>query len=98
MGRSRMTRKPLQFVHEFRDRHGKVRRYFRRPGFKRLPLPGLPFSPEFMAAYQAAMAGEMLPKPPIGASKTIAGSVSAAIAAYYLDNAFTTMKPGTRQM
>ena len=31
-----MTRIGLQFVHEFHDRHGKVRRYFRRPGFKQI--------------------------------------------------------------
>ena len=45
-----MTRLVLHYVHEFKDRHGKVRRYFRRPGFKRVPLPGLPGSEEFMTA------------------------------------------------
>jgi len=43
----------LRYVHEFRDDHGsgKLRYYFRRKGAKQIPLPGLPFSTEFMAAY-----------------------------------------------
>ena len=50
-----MTRLKLDFIHEFVDRHGKVRRYFRRRGQKRIPLPGLPGSEEFMSAYSAAL-------------------------------------------
>ena len=29
--------------------------YFRRPGYPRVPLPGLPWSPSFMAEYEKAM-------------------------------------------
>jgi hypothetical protein len=47
-----------KFVQGFVDRHGRPRFYFRRPGFKRVPLPGLPWSPEFMAAYQEASNAE----------------------------------------
>lgn len=78
-----MTRILLRYVHEFTDRHGKVRRYFRRPGFKRVPLPGLPGSEEFMAAYQAALSGESAPKVENGASRERPGSVSALIARFY---------------
>lgn len=78
----RMTRFRLQFVHEFRDRHGKVRRYFRRPGCKAVPLPGLPGSAEFFAAYQAALAGMAAPQKQIGAARTIAGTVQALVADY----------------
>jgi len=53
-----MTTFKLQYVHEFRDRHGKLRRYFRRAGCKPVPLPGRPGSIEFMSAYNAAMDGE----------------------------------------
>ena len=53
----------LPYVQEYRDRQGKARRYFRRPGYKRVPLPGTPGAPQFMAAYQAALAAE---RPPIG--------------------------------
>ena len=37
------------YVHAFIDRHGRPRFYFRRAGFKKTPLPGLPWSPDFMA-------------------------------------------------
>ena len=77
-----MTRIRLQFVHEFRDRHGKVRRYLRRSGCKAVPLPGLPGSAEFMAAYQAALAGMTAPQKQIGAARTVAGTVQALVAAY----------------
>jgi hypothetical protein len=62
-----MTRIKLQYVHEYRDRHGKVRRYVRRPGSRRVALPGLPGSPEFMQAYQDAISG------PVGASSRAEG-------------------------
>lgn len=43
-----------RFVHSFTDRHGKVRHYFRRAGVPRIALPA-PNSPEFRAAYDAAL-------------------------------------------
>ena len=56
-----MTRIHLRHVDRFVDRHGHVRHYFRRPGGKRIPLPGLPGSKEFMASYKTALAGEDAP-------------------------------------
>ncbi len=77
-----MTRLRLQYIHAFRDRHGKLRHYFRRPGSKVVPLPGLPGSDEFMVAYQAALAGvTTLPKQ-IGEARTVAGSLQSVVAAY----------------
>ena len=35
-----VTKLPLRYVNEYRDVRGKVRRYFRRPGQKRIPLLG----------------------------------------------------------
>ena len=46
------------YVHGFIDRNGKPRFYFRRRSYKSLPLPGLPWSPTFMAAYETAMQGD----------------------------------------
>jgi integrase len=77
-----MTKIRLEFVQAFIDRHGRVRHYFRRRGFKRVPLPGLPGSDEFMAAYRAALGAETAPRIEIGASRTIAGTVNALVAAY----------------
>jgi hypothetical protein len=51
----------LKYVNEFRDRRGKLRRYFRRPGRPAISLPGEPGSPKFMKSYEAALAG--LPPP-----------------------------------
>jgi hypothetical protein len=45
-----------KYVQAFVDRDGRAYHYFRRRGSERVPLPGLPWSPEFMAAYEAAMA------------------------------------------
>jgi len=60
-----MTRLKLRYVNEYRDRHGKIRRYFRRKGRRSIPLPGLPGSIEFMAAYQAALGIVSPPRPPL---------------------------------
>ena len=75
-----MTR-PFRFVQSFVDRKsGAVFHYFRRPGFKRVRLPGLPGSREFLDAYQNALDGSPLP---IGAKRTKAGTVNAATVGYY---------------
>mgnify|MGYP001277117115 CR=1 FL=1 len=52
-----MMRKQPKYCQGFVDRHGRERWYFRRPGFDRVALPGLPWSPTFMAAYEAACNG-----------------------------------------
>jgi integrase len=85
-----MTRLRLQYVHRFRDRHGRMRHYFRRDGFPRVALPGLPGSAEFMTAYQAALAGAPLP---IGAARTQQGSLSALVVAYYGSAEFRALSP-----
>ena len=59
-----MTTIKLRYVDRFPDRHGKMRYYFRRGRGARITLPGEPAGAEFMAAYQAALAGEpTLPQP-----------------------------------
>jgi integrase len=87
----------LKFVHAFKDRHGKRRYYFRRPGFKRAPLPGLPGSAEFMEADQAALAGEIAPRIEIGAARSKPGSVEAAVALYFGSLAFGNLAPDTQR-
>jgi integrase len=89
-----LMRRPPKFVHGFIDRHGKPRFYFRRPGFKRVPLPGLPWSPQFMAAYEAA-AGQQ--PTPIGASRAQPGSLRALAISYFARSpAFAAKRPATR--
>ena len=45
----------LKYVVEDVDRHGNIRIYFRRRGFKKFRLRGFPGSPEFQAAYSNAL-------------------------------------------
>ena len=70
--------------------------YLRRRGFPRVRLPGLPWSPCFMAAYEAAMTG---PRTAIGAGRIKPGSV-AAVVAEYLDSQqfFASKSAGTQRM
>jgi integrase len=80
-------RKP-KYTHGYINRHGKPCFYLRRPGQKKIRLPGLPWSPEFMAAREAALKGEWVTKQEIGAKRTVAGTVNAAIVSYYQTSAF----------
>jgi integrase len=81
--------RPPKFVHGFIDRHGKPRFYFRRAGFKKVPLPGLPWSPAFMAVYEAAMAERPLE---IGASRTKPGTIRALAVAYCNSGEFRNLR------
>jgi hypothetical protein len=77
----------LPYIKRYPDRTGKMRAYFRRPGFPTVVLPGNPGSKEFMAAYCAAMAmvpvAPIAPKPAaVKTSRIAVGTVGAAIEAY----------------
>jgi len=87
--------RPPKFVQGFIDRHGKPRFYFRRPGFKSMPLPGLPWSPEFMASYETAMAGQPAQ---IGAAKVKPGTMRALAVSYYGSIGFRSMKESTQSV
>jgi hypothetical protein len=67
-----------QYVQAFVDRHGHSRFYFRRAGYKRTTLPGMPWTPTFMGAYEQAKETKI----EIGTRRTIAGTVNAALVAY----------------
>jgi site-specific recombinase XerD len=67
MSESAVTKIRLPYVNVYRDRHGTIRRYVRRRGCPRTPLPGIPGSAEFMAAYQAALAEVAPPQGNAGA-------------------------------
>jgi integrase len=87
----------LRYVHQFVDRRrGRARSffYFRRPGFKRVALPGLPGSAEFMAAYQRALAGAE--KQSIGAKRVKPGTVDALVAVYLSSAKFLARPPSTQ--
>jgi integrase len=86
-----------KYVHAYIDRHGKPRHYLRRLGRKEVPLPDLPWSSEFMEAYEAAMnrAAPIV----IGAKRTRPGTVEEAVARYLGSAAFTQrLGPSTQAM
>jgi integrase len=96
-----MARIKLKYVNGFYNKNRKSmapRYYFRRPGGKAIPLPGLPGSPEFMAAYEDALA--TLPsnnKSEVGAKRTMPGSVSALVTAFYKSTHWTNLSPQSQQ-
>jgi integrase len=80
----------LPYVKSYRDGAGVLRRYFRKRGHKAVPLPGVPGSVEFMAAYQDALgAGAPSPGP---RREHGPGSVGALILDYLRSPAFTGLK------
>jgi integrase len=88
-----MTRIRIRYVQAWVDDEGRPHHYFRRVGFPRLRLPGLPGSPQFMEAYQRALGSA---PEPVGASRSRPGSVSAAIASYYMGASFKHLAPATQ--
>jgi integrase len=83
----------IPYVKVYTDRHGRVRRYFRKPGRKAVALPGVRGSAEFMAAYQTAL-GEAVPMP----ARQGPGSVSALIVDYLRSPAFLNLKPSSQRV
>jgi integrase len=90
-----MRLKLPRHIHAFIDRHQKARYYLRRPGFKAVALPGLPYSPEFMAAYQEALAGQPLP---IGIGQVMPGTLRALAVLYYTSVSFRSLKPSSQAL
>lgn len=90
-----MTRIKLRYVNEYIDRHGKVRRYFRRSAGRAVSLPGLPGSIEFMAAYQAALA--IVSPPPPSHKHVIAGSLADLAAGFLRSSDFANLSPSSQR-
>lgn len=83
------------YVQAFVDRHGHVRYYFRRPGFRRAALPGQPYSPEFMAAHAEAMAGGGRSEQ-VGADRAVPGTINALVIAYLNSASFKHLSASTQ--
>ena len=89
--------KLTRYVKAYVDpRDGRAYYYVRRRGHPLVRLPGLPWSPSFMAAYESALAG---PRTAIGGGRIKPGSV-AAVVAEYLDSQqfFGSKSAGTQRM
>jgi integrase len=86
-----------KYVQAYVDkRDGRAYYYLRRRGFPNVRLSGLPWSPTFMAAYEAAING---PRNAIGARRIKPGSVAAVVAEYFDSQQFFGSKSaGTQRM
>jgi integrase len=91
-----MAKITLEYVNAFRDRHGRLRHYFRRRGCKATPLPGLPGSAEFMTAYAAAL-GAQPDQSQIGAARTSPGTINALVVSYYKSDEWHGLAEDTRK-
>jgi integrase len=89
-----MTLIKLPYVKVYRDRHGRVRRYFRRRGQRDVPLPGVPGSEEFANAYQGALDAPPAKQP----SPYAAGTFARLVEDYYGSVDFVNLKPSSRAL
>jgi len=83
------------YVQAFVDRHGRARFYFRRRGYPSAALSGLPWSPIFMASYEAAK-GEPA-RIGVGLSRSTPGTVNAAVISYFNSAAFRGLAAETQR-
>jgi integrase len=89
----------IKYIQRFFDKRlGRIRIIFRKAGQKRVTLPGPLGSPAFWQAYQQALA-DPSNKLNIGEDlRSKRGSVSAAIAAYYMSREWQQLSDGTQAM
>ena len=84
----------LDYVNEYFDRTGKLRRYFRRGGKRLGALPGEVGSEEFMAAYQNCLAEN---KPAAPSPRNGEGSFGRLINEYYGSTPFKNLKASSQK-
>jgi integrase len=87
-----MTMIKLEYVKEYIDKTGKVRRYLRRKGKPSIPLPGLPGSDEFMAAYRDGLAAIAKSKPRHGD-----GTIGSLVQSFYQSSGFNNLAPSSQK-
>lgn len=95
-----MARIRLKYVNGFSNRNRKserVRYYFRRRGMKAIPLPGLPGSEEFMAAYAAALVNIPDQRVEVAADRTLPGTINALVVAYYTSDQWHALAADTQK-
>ena len=95
MGRSVALLK-LKYVNEYRDRTGKLRRYFRRGGKTLGLLPGDVGSDVFMAAYQGFLADNKALV--VTSTRAGEGTFGRLITEYYGSRPFLNLKPSSRKI
>lgn len=84
----------LKYIDRFRDRHGRMRYYYRAPGCSRIPLPDIE-APDFLRAYQAAAVAAK-PNPERKKTRGEPGTFERLASDYYASPEFLGLKPSTR--
>jgi integrase len=82
-----------KFTRHYIDKTGRPRFYLRRKGCRQIPLPGLPWSPAFMAAYQDAMSGVTV----ITSDRIKPGSIDALVHQYLNSATFAALATETQR-
>jgi hypothetical protein len=90
-----VTEFKLKHVDRFKDRHGRVRYYFRRDRGARTALPGEPGSDEFMTAYQAALEGQVPPPASSPRNRGAPGTFDDLVQRYFASSDFSRLAPAT---
>jgi integrase len=95
LGATLMPRKRPLFVELWRDRHGKVRVYFRKDRGQRVRLPDAIGSDEFNSAYQAALLGQPAPVRDRFV-RAAPGSIAALVASYMKSAGYIGLRETTK--
>jgi integrase len=89
----------LRYCHEEPDRHGNVRVYFRKRGFRRVRLKAVPGSDAFMAEYRAALEGRATAAQKTGPARAASfGSLAWLCAEYTASHEFRRLDGATQTM
>jgi site-specific recombinase XerD len=93
-----VVRVTLKYVVEDVDRHGNIRFYFRRKGFDKIRLRGLPGSEQFRVAYAEALAKTDSGEAPRKTADPERGSVAWLCLRYYQSSGFLRLDHRTRHV
>ena len=91
-----MTRINLQFFNTFRDRHGRLRRYFRRPGSKSWRHLDSRAQPNLWRPIRPRWRAKRL-RGWTGASRTMPGTIGALTVGYFNSLAFHNLAAKTKR-
>jgi len=89
-----MAKVDLPYVQTFKDRHGRLRHYYRKPGCKRAALPGSPGASAFMEAYAEAHGQTTAP---VGAERAKPRTINALVVEYYRTAKFRNTRESTQR-
>jgi integrase len=91
-----MAKIRLKYVVGDVDRHGNTRWYFRRAGQKKIRLPGVPGSRDFMEVYQTALSGAVAITETRRRSKPAAGTLHWLCIEYFSSAFFKDRLPSSK--